>query len=52
MAKTDIHMKKVREKLLSKEQEIDRREKARKLRDLRKFGKKVRSFLQLVVIFS
>ncbi|XP_064624655.1 probable rRNA-processing protein EBP2 [Lineus longissimus] len=41
MAKTDIHMKKVREKLLSKEQEMDRREKARKLRDLRKFGKKV-----------
>lgn len=41
MAKSDVHMKKVREKLLEKQQSIEHREKAQKLRELRKFGKKV-----------
>ncbi|XP_074642843.1 putative rRNA-processing protein EBP2 [Tubulanus polymorphus] len=43
MAKTDDHMKKVREKLLSKEQALERSEKAKKLRNLRKYGKKVQT---------
>ncbi|KAK3090016.1 hypothetical protein FSP39_008543 [Pinctada imbricata] len=41
MAKSDDHMKRVREKLLEKQMSIDRREKVRKQRDLRKYGKKV-----------
>lgn len=41
MAKTDVHMKKVREKLLEKQQGMEQREKAQKLRELRKYGKKV-----------
>ncbi|XP_052774411.1 probable rRNA-processing protein EBP2 [Mya arenaria] len=41
MGKTDAHMKKVREKLLEKQQNIENRDKARKLRELRKYGKKV-----------
>ncbi|KAL4237109.1 putative rRNA-processing protein EBP2 [Mactra antiquata] len=41
MAKSDVHMKKVREKLLEKQQNIEQRDKAKKLRDLRKYGKKV-----------
>ncbi|KAI0230752.1 putative rRNA-processing protein EBP2 [Lamellibrachia satsuma] len=41
MAKSDMHMKKVREKLISKQISIERSEKAKKMRELRKFGKKV-----------
>lgn len=41
MAKPDSHMKKVREKLLSKQMSMERSEKARKMRELRKYGKKV-----------
>ncbi|XP_060585813.1 probable rRNA-processing protein EBP2 [Ruditapes philippinarum] len=41
MSKSDVHMKKVREKLLEKQQNIENRDKARKLRELRKYGKKV-----------
>lgn len=41
MAKSDLHMKKVREKLLSKQIAIERSEKAKKMRELRKYGKKV-----------
>jgi rRNA-processing protein EBP2 len=41
MAKTDQHMKKVREKLLAKQIGLERSEKAKKLRELRKYGKKV-----------
>ncbi|XP_048762317.1 probable rRNA-processing protein EBP2 [Ostrea edulis] len=41
MAKSDDHMKRVREKLLEKQTAMDRSEKAKKLRELRKYGKKV-----------
>lgn len=41
MAKSDDHMKKVREKLISKQMSVERSEKAKKLRELRKYGKKV-----------
>ncbi|XP_077499472.1 putative rRNA-processing protein EBP2 [Amblyomma americanum] len=41
MAKSDTHMTKVREKLLTKKVALERSEKARKLRELKKFGKKV-----------
>ncbi|CAM9667871.1 putative rRNA-processing protein EBP2 [Lampetra fluviatilis] len=41
MAKTDQHMQKVREKLLSKQMAMERSEKAKQLRQLRKYGKKV-----------
>uniref|UniRef100_A0A131YHR6 rRNA-processing protein EBP2 n=1 Tax=Rhipicephalus appendiculatus TaxID=34631 RepID=A0A131YHR6_RHIAP len=41
MAKADTHMTKVREKLLSKKVALERSEKARKMRELKKFGKKV-----------
>ncbi|XP_077549829.1 putative rRNA-processing protein EBP2 isoform X1 [Haemaphysalis longicornis] len=41
MAKSDSHMTKVREKLLTKKVALERSEKARKLRELKKFGKKV-----------
>ncbi|XP_064607441.1 probable rRNA-processing protein EBP2 [Liolophura sinensis] len=41
MAKSDDHMKRVREKLLAKQIGMERSEKAKKLRDLRKYGKKV-----------
>ncbi|XP_052256609.1 probable rRNA-processing protein EBP2 [Dreissena polymorpha] len=41
MSKTDDHMKRIREKLLEKQQGIENRDKARKLRDLKKYGKKV-----------
>ncbi|XP_022249640.1 probable rRNA-processing protein EBP2 isoform X2 [Limulus polyphemus] len=43
MAKSDTHMQKVREKLLSKQVALERSEKARKLRELRKFGKKIQN---------
>lgn len=41
MAKSDDHMKRVREKLVEKQTAIERSEKAKKLRELRKYGKKV-----------
>jgi len=41
MAKSDEHMKKVREYLIERKADIERREKVRKLRELRTFGKKV-----------
>lgn len=41
MAKSDDHMKKVREALLSKQTVLERRDKARKLRELKKYGKQV-----------
>jgi len=41
MVKSDAHMDKIRQKLLSIREGKERSEKARKLRDLRKFGKKV-----------
>ncbi|XP_072023992.1 uncharacterized protein [Amphiura filiformis] len=41
MAKSDQHMRKVREKLIAKQLSLEKSEKAKKLRELRKFGKKV-----------
>jgi rRNA-processing protein EBP2 len=41
MVKSDDHMKRVREQLLSKQLGMERSEKAKKMRELRKFGKKV-----------
>ncbi|XP_057696088.1 probable rRNA-processing protein EBP2 isoform X2 [Corythoichthys intestinalis] len=41
MAKSDQHMQKIRKKLLSKQAIMERSEKAKKLREQRKFGKKV-----------
>ncbi|XP_066537795.1 probable rRNA-processing protein EBP2 [Hoplias malabaricus] len=41
MAKTDQHMQKVRKKLMQKQMVIEKSEKAKKLREQRKFGKKV-----------
>lgn len=41
MAKTDAHMTKVRENLLTKKLSLERSEKAKKLREMRKFGKQV-----------
>lgn len=41
MAKSDEHMKKIREKLLNKQLAIERSERARKLRELRKYGKQI-----------
>ncbi|GFR58206.1 rRNA-processing protein EBP2 [Elysia marginata] len=41
MAKSDNHMKKVRSKLLEKKMSLERSEKVKKMRELRKYGKKV-----------
>ncbi len=41
MAKSDEHMKRVKEKLLSKHAEMERREKVRKLREMKKLGKQI-----------
>lgn len=41
MAKTDQHMQKIRKKLLAKQTIMERSEKAKKLREQRKYGKKV-----------
>ncbi|CAG11568.1 unnamed protein product, partial [Tetraodon nigroviridis] len=41
MAKSDLHMQKIRKKLISKQMIMERSEKAKKLREQRKFGKKV-----------
>ena len=46
MAKTDEHMNKIRAKLLSKEQGQERAEKVSKLRELKKYGKKVQIEVQ------
>ena len=47
MAKSDDQMNKIREKLLVKEQGQQRAEKVAKLRELKKFGKKVQTEVQL-----
>ncbi|XP_029988061.1 putative rRNA-processing protein EBP2 [Sphaeramia orbicularis] len=41
MAKSDQHMQKIRKKLMAKQAILERSEKAKKLREQRKFGKKV-----------
>ncbi|XP_054645713.1 probable rRNA-processing protein EBP2 isoform X1 [Dunckerocampus dactyliophorus] len=41
MAKSDQHMQKIRKKLLSKQAMLEKSEKAKKIREQRKFGKKV-----------
>lgn len=41
MAKSDDHMKRVRENLLSKHAEMEKREKVRKLREMKKMGKQI-----------
>ena len=41
MAKSDEHMKRVRENLLSKHAEMEKREKVRKLREMKKMGKQI-----------
>lgn len=41
MAKSDEHMVRVRSHLLSKQKEVENREKAKKLREMRKRGKKI-----------
>ncbi|XP_071371087.1 probable rRNA-processing protein EBP2 [Centroberyx affinis] len=41
MAKSDQHMQKIRKKLISKQTMLEKSEKAKKLREQRKFGKKV-----------
>jgi hypothetical protein len=41
MAKSDQHMEKVKEVLLSKEDELENRDKVCKLRELKKIGKQV-----------
>ena len=46
MVKTDDHMQKIRQKLVTKQMGIERAEKVRKLRDLKKFGKKVQVEVQ------
>ena len=46
MAKSDNHMNKIRAKLLEKEQGQQRAEKIAKLRELKKFGKKVQTEVQ------
>merc|ERR1712111_229381 len=46
MAKSDDHMNKIRAKLLSKEQGQQRAEKVAKLRELKKYGKKVQVEVQ------
>ncbi|XP_014670918.1 PREDICTED: probable rRNA-processing protein EBP2 isoform X2 [Priapulus caudatus] len=46
MVKSEDHMKKIRQKLLSKKVKMEMSEKAKKLRELRKFGKKVQVEVQ------
>ena len=41
MLKSDQHMGKIREKLLSKQKMEERRQKVRRIRELKKFGKQV-----------
>jgi rRNA-processing protein EBP2 len=47
MAKTDEHMQKIRSKLVTKQMTEEKLEKVRKLRDLRRFGKKVQTQVNL-----
>ncbi len=47
MAKTDEHMQKIRQKLVTKQVTEERLEKVRKLRELKKYGKKVQAEVQL-----
>lgn len=44
MVKTDDHMRKVRQCLLSRQKMLEQKEKSRKMRELKKYGKKVRSW--------
>lgn len=44
-----IVLQKVRERLLSRQKGLERKEKARKLRELKKFGKQVRRVLLLLI---
>jgi len=46
MAKSDNHMQKIREKLLTKQQVVEKVEKVKKLRELKKFGKQVQIEVQ------
>lgn len=46
MAKTDDHMQKIREKLMTKQIGNERAEKVKKLRELKKYGKKVQIEVQ------
>ena len=46
MAKSDDHMQKIRQKLLSKQQVQEKIEKVKKLRELKKYGKKVQIEVQ------
>jgi len=46
MAKSDDHMQKIREKLVSKQVADERLEKVKKLREMKKFGKKVQIEVQ------
>ena len=46
MAKTDEHMQKIRQKLLSKQEVQEKIEKVKKLRELKKYGKKVQVEVQ------
>jgi rRNA-processing protein EBP2 len=41
MVKTDDHMRRVRQCLLSRQKMLEGKEKARKMRELKKYGKKV-----------
>ena len=43
MVKTDDHMRRVREKLLGRQKVLEQKEKMRKMRELKKYGKKVRT---------
>lgn len=47
MVKSDDHMQKVRERLQTKQNSIEASEKAKKLRELKKYGKKVQQEVQL-----
>ena len=46
MAKSDEHMQKIRQKLLSKQEVQEKVEKVKKLRELKKYGKKVQVEVQ------
>ena len=43
MVKTDDHMRRVRQCLLGRQKVLEHKEKARKMRELKKYGKKVKS---------
>lgn len=50
MVKTDDHMRKVRQNLLSRQKVLEQKEKARKMRELKKYGKKA-SEISVVIRF-